>query len=216
MRNAFQKYSLVLLTLAVCGVIAFGQGSAGSLSGSVVDPKGAVVSGATITIKNVATNQEYTTQTSSEGTFNVPSLVTGVYSASINASGFKQAIVTDIKIDVGKVSSISIELEIGSASETVTVVGGGELLQTQSATVGTTLTGRQITDLPTASRDALDLVLAMPGTTTVGRPRQSSVNGLPKGALNISMMALTCKTTCSNQTTGSSRMFVLARMLLAK
>ena len=187
MRNAFQKYFLVLLTLAVCGVIAFGQGSAGSLSGSVVDPKGAVVSGATITIKNVGTNQEYTTQTSSEGTFNVPSLVTGVYSASINASGFKQAIVTDIKIDVGKVSSISIELEIGSASETVTVVGGGELLQTQSATVGTTLTGRQITDLPTASRDALDLVLAMPGTTTVGRPRQSSVNGLPKGALNISI-----------------------------
>ena len=67
------------------------------------------------------------------------------------------------------------------------MVGGGELLQTQTATVGTTLTGRQITDLPTASRDALDLVLAMPGTTICGRPRQSSVNGLPKGALNITL-----------------------------
>jgi hypothetical protein len=66
-------------------------------------------------------------------------------------------------------------------------VGGGELLQTQTATVGTTLTGRQITDLPTASRDALDLVLALPGTTTPGRPRTSSVNGLPKGALNITL-----------------------------
>ena len=187
MRNAFQKYCLVLLTLAVCSGIAFGQGSAGSLSGSVVDPKGAVVAGATVIVKNVATSQENTIQTSSEGTFSVPSLVTGTYTAAITAAGFKQAVVTDIKIDVGKVSSISIELEIGSASETVTVVGGGELLQTQSATVGTTLTGRQITDLPTASRDALDLVLAMPGTTTVGRPRQSSVNGLPKGALNISI-----------------------------
>jgi len=187
MRNAFQKYFLVLLTLFVCSVVAFGQGSAGSLSGSVVDPKGAVVAGATVTVKNVATNQEFTTQTSSEGTFNVPSLPTGMYTASITGSGFKQAVVTEIKVDVGKVSSINIELEVGAASETVTVVGGGELLQTQSATVGTTLTGRQITDLPTASRDALDLVLAMPGTTTVGRPRQSSVNGLPKGALNITI-----------------------------
>ena len=53
--------------------------------------------------------------------------------------------------------------------------------------MGTTLTGRQITDLPTASRDALDLVLALPGTTTPGRPRTSSVNGLPKGALNITL-----------------------------
>src|SRR6185295_204029 len=51
-------------------------------------------------------------------------------------------------------------------------------------------TGRQITDLPNASRDALDLVLTMPGTTTPGRPRTSSVNGLPKGALNISLDGL--------------------------
>jgi hypothetical protein len=187
MRDALQKYLLVFLTVAACCISAFAQGSAGSLSGTVLDPKGAVVAGATVTVKNIATNQENTTQTSSDGTFNVPSLASGVYTATINASGFKQAIVTDIKIDVGKPSSISIELEIGAANETVTVVGGGELLQTQTATVGTTLTGRQITDLPTASRDALDLVLAMPGTTTVGRPRQSSVNGLPKGALNISL-----------------------------
>jgi hypothetical protein len=187
MRNAFQKYFTVLLIFAVSGVVAFGQGSAGSLSGTVLDPKGAVVAGATVTVKNVGTSQENTTETSSEGTFNVASLATGIYTATINAQGFKQAIVTEIKVDVGKVSSINVQLEIGSASETVTVVGGGELLQTQSATVGTTLTGRQITDLPTASRDALDLVLAMPGTTTVGRPRQSSVNGLPKGALNITI-----------------------------
>ena len=187
MRNAFQKYFTVLLILAVCSIVAFGQGSAGALSGSVLDPKGAVVAGATVTVKNVGTSQENTTETSSEGTFSVPTLASGIYTATINAPGFKQAIVTDIKIDVGKVSSINVQLEIGSASETVTVVGGGELLQTQSATVGTTLTGRQITDLPTASRDALDLVLAMPGTTTVGRPRQSSVNGLPKGALNITI-----------------------------
>src|SRR5258707_15257252 len=110
-----------------------------------------------------------------------------MYTATVSQQGFKTAKVTEIKVDVGKPSSINVALEVGSASETVTIVGGGELLQTQTATVGTTLTGRQITDIPTASRNALDLVLALPGTSTVGRPRQSSVNGLPKGALNITL-----------------------------
>lgn len=188
MRNGLQKYLLVLLVVALSSLTVLAQGgSTGSISGTVLDPKGAVVAGATVVVKSAATNQEYTTQTSGDGTFNVPALTAGVYTATITATGFKQAVVTEIKVDVGKPSSVNVDLEIGSANETVTVVGGGELLQTQSATIGTTLTGRQITDLPTASRDALDLVLALPGTTTVGRPRQSSVNGLPKGALNIAI-----------------------------
>src|SRR5687767_14642190 len=188
MRNGLRTFLLVLLALGVCAVPVFAQtGSTGSLSGTIMDPKGAVVAGASLKVVSKATNQEFTAQTSDDGTFTIPTLTAGLYTATITAGGFKQTTVTDIKIDVGKPSSVNVELEVGAATETVTVVGGGELLQTQTATVGTTLTGRQITDLPTASRDALDLVLAMPGTTTVGRPRQSSVNGLPKGALNITL-----------------------------
>jgi hypothetical protein len=114
-------------------------------------------------------------------------LASGLYTATISVKGFKQAKVTEIKIDAGKPSSFNVALEVGSQDQTVTIVGSAELLQTQTATVGTTLTGRQITDIPTASRDALDLVLALPGTTTPGRPRTSTVNGLPKGALNITL-----------------------------
>lgn len=188
MRNGLQKYLLVLLTVGLCAFPALGQGaSTGTLSGTVSDPKGAVVAGATVTVKNTATNQEFSTETNSNGAYSIPTLSSGVYTATIVSAGFKQAAVTDIKIDVGKTSTINVELEIGSANETVTIVGGGELLQNQTATIGTTLTGRQITDLPTASRDALDLVLAMPGTTTPGRPRTSSINGLPKGSLNITL-----------------------------
>lgn len=188
MRNGLRTFLLVLLALGVCAVPVFAQtGSTGSLSGTVTDPKGAVVAGASVKVVSKATNQEFTSQTTEDGTFTIPTLTAGIYTATITASGFKQSVVTEIKIDVGKPSSINVELEIGAANEIVTVVGGGELLQTQTATVGTTLTGRQITDLPTASRDALDLVLALPGTTTPGRPRTSSVNGLPKGALNITL-----------------------------
>jgi Carboxypeptidase regulatory-like domain len=190
MKRSFAYLAGALFIIAMNMGIVLAQGTNGSLSGSVSDPKGAVVAGATIVVTNTATNQEFTSETNEDGTFNVPALPSGVYTAKISGQGFKQSVVTDIKVDVGKPSNIAVTLEIGSASETVTVMGGGELLQTQSTTIGTTLTGRQITDLPTASRDALDLVLALPGTTTVGRPRSSSVNGLPKGALNITLDGL--------------------------
>jgi hypothetical protein len=140
-----------------------------------------------VILKTDATNQEFKAVTGAEGTFVIPSLNSGVYTATVTAAGFKQTVVTEIKIDAGKASSVAVTLEVGAANESVTVTGGGELVQSQSANISTTLTGRQITEIPTASRDALDLVLTMPGTQTPGRPRTSTVNGLPKGALNITM-----------------------------
>jgi len=188
MKKLTLKLACLVASLGIFVATSMGQsGSTGNLSGTVTDPNGAVVAGANVVVKNVGTNQEFTTQTNGEGFFRVPSLGSGIYSATITAQGFKQSLVTDIKIDVGLTSTISIALEVGGSSETVTVVGGGELLKSDNATIGTTLTGRQITDIPTASRDALDLVLALPGTATPGRPRTSTVNGLPKGALNITI-----------------------------
>ena len=188
MRNLCFKGFFVLVVLALVGLPVFGQSTAaGSLTGTVTDPTGAVVPGASVTVKNDATGQEFAAKTNDEGMFNISSLGSGVYTATIVVKGFKQAKVTAIKIDAGKPASFTAALEVGSQDQTVTIVGSAELLQTQTATVGTTLNGRQITDIPTASRDALDLVLALPGTTTPGRPRTSSVNGLPKGALNITL-----------------------------
>ena len=189
MRKYLPKFLFVFVILAICGLPVFGQvTTTGSIVGTVTDPTGAVVPNSTITVKNKATGKESTTTSTDSGNFNVPGLTTGLYTVTVQAtSGFKKSQVTDVKVDVGTPASVNVVLELGSPQETVTVVGGGELIQTQSATIGTTLTGRQITDIPTASRNALDLVLALPGTSTVGRPRQSSVNGLPKGALNITL-----------------------------
>ena len=187
MRNYLPRFFFVLAVIVVFSLSAFGQvTSTGSLTGTVVDPQGAVVTGAVVTVKSVS-SQEYTAVTNGEGVFTIPALSDGVYSATIVAKGFKTAAVTDIKINIGTPSSIKVALEIGAGTETVTVVGGGELVQTQSATVGTSITGRQITELPYASRNALDLLLFLPGTSTAGRPRQSTVNGLPKSMLNITM-----------------------------
>jgi hypothetical protein len=189
MRNYLPKCLFVLVILAICGLPVFGQvTTSGSIVGTVTDPTGAVVPNATVTAKNKSTGKESTATTSDSGNFNIPQVSSGVFTITVQAtSGFKKSQITDVKVDAGTPATVNVVLELGNPQETVTVVGGGELIQTQSATIGTTLTGRQITDIPTASRNALDLVLALPGTSTVGRPRQSSVNGLPKGALNITL-----------------------------
>lgn len=188
MKKVFPRVTALTTLLILIAIPVLAQTSTtGSIAGAVTDQAGAVVAGAEIIIKNIGTTTESTVTTTDNGTFNVPSLATGVYTVTIKATGFKQMVVTDVKVDIAKASTVNVQLEIGAPSETVTIVGSGELLQTQSANVANTITGRKITDLPYASRNALDIVLFLPGTATVGRPRQSSVNGLPKGALNITL-----------------------------
>ncbi|HJS22726.1 MAG TPA: carboxypeptidase regulatory-like domain-containing protein, partial [Pyrinomonadaceae bacterium] len=165
--------------------------NAGSISGSVTDPTGAVVAGATIVLKNNQTGVENTTTTSENGTFTIAQLPRGTYTLTVQAtSGFKKSEVTRVSVNVGTPTTVNVTLEPGAPQEIVTIVGGGEILQTQTANVGNTITGRQITELPFTSRDALDLVLALPGTQTPARPRSSTVNGLPRGAITITMDGL--------------------------
>jgi len=186
MRRSLIRLLAIASFLITSSFLAFGQsGTTAPISGTVFDATGAVLSGATVVVKNNANGAEFKVNTSSNGTYTVPSLGAGTYTVMVEAPGFKKAVVQEVKIDAGVPTTANITMEIGVASETVVVQGGAEVLQTQSANVATTITGRQITELPFTSRDALDLVLVLPGTTTPGRPRTSTVNGLPKGSINI-------------------------------
>lgn len=189
MKQALLRSVAAFVLLTLVSLMAFAQvSSTGSINGAITDQAGAVVPNATVVIRNNATREEFTAQTTDNGTFNAPSLGTGTYTVTITAPSFKQTVVQNVKIDVGKPSTLNVALEVGGVTETVTITGGGgELINSANANVATTITGRQITDLPYASRNALDVVLFLPGTSTVGRPRQSSVNGLPKGSLNITL-----------------------------
>ncbi len=180
---------LALLVLLITGsLFAFGQGiTTTSLSGAVVDPTGSVVAGAEILIKDEATGAEFRTASVGNGTFSVPALTSGTYTVTIVARGFKQAVIRGVKLDTGIPASVNATLEVGATTDSVVIQGGGEVLQTQSAAISTTITGRQITDLPFTSRNVTDLLLYLPGTTTPGRPRSSTFNGLPQGAINMTL-----------------------------
>jgi hypothetical protein len=157
------------------------------ISGTIVDPQGAVIPNAEVVIKDDATGKEYKVNAGEDGLFLIASVPVGVYTITVVAQGFKQTVVQNVKTEVGQTSSIIAKMEVGAANEIVTVTSGAEVLQKESTVVGAIISGRQITELPFTSRDALDLVLTLPGTTTPGRPRSSTVNGLPKASLNISM-----------------------------
>lgn len=181
----FTKILIASLALFMAQVAIQAQ-STGSIAGSVIDPNGAVVPGATVKVKGEA-GQEFNAVTNESGFYRIPSVQNGTYTVTISATGFKTVTVTNVKVDVGTPVTVDGRLEIGGVGEVVEISSGGEVLQTQTAAVGTTITGRQIIDTPIASRDALDLVGLLPGTATVGRPRAASINGLPKGALTITI-----------------------------
>jgi Carboxypeptidase regulatory-like domain len=180
----------ILASLSILIMILFCQfaqaQTTGSIGGTVSDSNGAVLPNATITVKSQS-GQQFTATTSDNGTYRIPAVAAGFYTVTITSSGFKKSIINNVKVDVGIPATVDAALEVGSVEQVVEVTTGAEVLQTQTATVGTTITGRQIVETPIASRDALDLVGLLPGTATVGRPRTSSINGLPKGSLSITI-----------------------------
>jgi hypothetical protein len=177
--SLFLGLLLLLVQLSV-------QAQTGSISGVVADSNGAVVPGATVSVKGAA-GQEYTVTTAGNGTYTIPAVGNGLYIVTVTAPNFKTSVTQNVKVDVATPATVDVKLEAGNISETVLVVSGGEVLQTQTATVGTTITGRQITETPITSRDALDLVTLLPGTSTTGTSRTSTINGLPKGAIAITI-----------------------------
>jgi len=182
-------------------VFAFGQVTS-SLSGAVTDPTGAVVAGATVIVKNAASGSEFKTVTSNQGTYNVPSLSAGKYIVVVTASGFKSSTVQDIEIDAGTPATVNLTLEVGQANETVVVQGGSEIVQTQTANVSTTLNSSQIINLPLVTRNPVNFVSTMAGVNTPRDVRNSTINGLPESAIDITLDGINVQDNFNKTTDG--------------
>jgi hypothetical protein len=175
------------VSIGATAAYAQGGGATSALSGTVIDTSGAVIPGATVVVKNNATAGEYHAVSSENGTFTVPALNPGGYTVTVTLMGFKTAVLNDVRVNAGVPAAISVKLEVGGLEETVIVEGGTSVIQTQTAAVSTTLDVNQISKLPTGSRSALDFVASLPGVNTPGGNRDSTVNGLPQGAINITI-----------------------------
>ena len=178
---------LLVFALSLPVVVSAQVTTTGRLTGVVTDSQGALVPAANIEAIQNETKTSFTATASGEGSWSIPSVPNGTYTITISAPNFKKTVLQNVKVDAGQITSANAVLEPGGANEQVVVSGGGEILQTETANVSTTITGRQITQLPFVTRDALQLVLTLPGVQTPGVPRTSSINGLPKGSVNLTL-----------------------------
>jgi hypothetical protein len=186
MRRLFSLLGVFALIFAFAGSAFSQESPTGSLVGTVTDPQGAVVLGAKITVSDIAGGEKATAESGDGGHFTVANLSPGNYQVSIEKSGFKTASIINITIIVGKTYELPVKLEIGEASVTLEINGGGEqLIETQSASVSSTISGKPITQLPLNSRSAILLGVLDPTAQTSGGSRNTTFEGLPSGAINI-------------------------------
>jgi hypothetical protein len=187
--NAFARFTssgmrTFALAIALCGLIAssaFAQGSVTRVSGTVKDPQGAAITGATVTLTDSATKAVKTATTGDDGAFAFNDLRAGIYSVDVEAAGFKKTTVPDLTVNIDQTSTVNIDMEVGGVGETVTVTASDAqaVVHTENAELKNTVLERQIQDLPLNGRNPLTLAGLQAGVSSSGSgTRTASVNGL--------------------------------------
>lgn len=166
---------LVLLVFAVC-VLA--QSNTGSIVGVVQDANGGVIAGATVTLTNVGTNDKKSVQTNSEGYYEALSLPTGIYTIVATASGFQDTTLNEVRLSVGDRLRTNVQMGVGAVSATV-LVAAQTNIDTETSTVGDTITTERVANVPVNGRDFTGLLQTIPGSVQSTNQFQTSVNGIP-------------------------------------
>lgn len=183
--RSFARFTLICLSILVVQMVAFAQ-TTGSLSGTVLDPNGAPVVGASVSVKNVATGSERKVTTNDRGGFSFDLINPGTYMVTVENTGFKKAVASDVIVQVSKETQLNIALEIGTASETVTVTSGQDVINSSSPTLTNVINTRQVVDLPLGDRNPVNLAGLQAGIAVVGENvRGASVAGLRQTAVNL-------------------------------
>ena len=152
---------------AVLGITpAIAQTTSSEISGTVVDPSSALIAGARVTLKSESTSETRSATTNETGLFVFPAVVPGVYTIKVEANGFKNREAIGIVLTANQKRSVgNIALEVGNASESITIEAQGSQVQTGSAENSSLLSGHQLAELSTRGRDVVSLLKLIPGVT---------------------------------------------------
>jgi Carboxypeptidase regulatory-like domain/TonB-dependent Receptor Plug Domain/TonB dependent receptor len=171
----FAIISFFLVMAIVTPPAARSQVSSGTITGTVTDSSGAAVSGALVTVTQVAQNFSRTLMTNSYGLYEVKFLPVGGYRVTAEHAGFKKSIQQGLDLTVGQVMRVDFALSVGTATETVTVTADAtQAVETETSEVGQVINGRQVEDLPLNGRNFTDLI---PLNAGVGTGAQGQSNG---------------------------------------
>src|SRR6185369_12136790 len=161
--------------LAVSGLA---QSNTGSIVGVVQDANGSAIAGANVTITNVGTNDNKTVQANTEGYYEALSLPTGVYRIVAKASGFEDATLSEVRLAVGDRLRMDLQMGVGAVSANV-MVAAQTNVETETSTLGDTITSARVANVPVNGRDFTGLLSTVPGSVQTTNQFQTSINGIP-------------------------------------
>jgi Carboxypeptidase regulatory-like domain/TonB dependent receptor len=169
--------------LLLSSALLFSQGGAtGTVLGTVLDNSGAVVTGATVTVTNVATGVSNQTKSGSSGDFTVPFLQPGTYKITVEAQGFQQSVLQNVGLVVAQEARANFTLKPGAVSETVSVEASAVSLDTDTSAVTQTVTQQQVDQLPLNGRNFVNLLFIGAGAVQTngeqGQMRQGEGNAI--------------------------------------
>src|SRR5271166_2163205 len=200
MKQTTLRLISLFVILALFSIWAFGQTETGTIVGVVTDKTGAVVTGASVTAKSPSTGATRTTTTTSAGEYTITNLKPSTYDVTIEKAGF-QKYVGHVQVLVGSKTDVSAQLVVTGTSTTVEVTASGEVaaVNTESQTLSSVVTNKQLTEMPTLTRNPYDLVQTSGNVTEdptgSGRGANVNINGgrnddtdiLLDGAENVSL-----------------------------
>jgi hypothetical protein len=170
-RTLFDRNYLWLVALLAALVFAapmMSQSFYGSIVGTVTDQSGATITGATVTLVNIATSETRTTQLDESGSYRFVNLVPGTYRVAIEQPGFRRYTRDQIQVNVEAAVRVDVGLEVGDVNQSVEVTAAAPLLQTENTSLSQVVQSRSVQELPLNGRNVLNLVQIVPGVVPQG------------------------------------------------
>lgn len=184
-------FSALMLTFCV-PIFAQAGVDQGSITGTVKDPSGALVVGATCTLTNTATGVSQSAITTSAGAYTFPFVQIGTYSLKVTKAGFKDYNLKGIVVHLGTTITEDVAMQVGAANVQVTVTSAAPLLQAQDASLGMTVTNAMATELPlfggSGGRNFMNLTTVAPGVQFTGSNLSTGtflINGVQSGQVDV-------------------------------
>ncbi|MFN7921558.1 MAG: carboxypeptidase regulatory-like domain-containing protein [Bryobacteraceae bacterium] len=169
-----QKLTLAFAALALSAGFAVAQTITGTITGTVVDPQGAVIPNAKVTATNTGTNVAFSGTTNAAGLYNLLFLPVGTYNVTVEGQGFKKSQVGPFALAVNQTARVDVRLELGDTTQLIEVSDVAPILQTESTQTGDSISSQKLTSLPLNGRNFVALTLLIPGAVS---PNPSGMNG---------------------------------------
>ena len=181
--NCQRKLQELILICWVFPAITFGQSTFGSITGVIADPSGGAISGAAVTLTNLATNAKVSTKSNDSGIYEFVNVAPADYRIEAELTGFRRFVRQPVTVQVQQAYRIDIQMQLGSVTETMQVTGETPLLQAQTSSLGEVIAGRSVNEMPLNGRNVYNLMELVPSVVPQGTSGGTSI-GMFSASMN--------------------------------